>query len=73
MQGIEWSGAELTLVLVAAIAILAALAVTIWGIVRAAQRRDTIWVIGMVAGLFLGGWGWIVAVLYLVTVGRERS
>jgi hypothetical protein len=43
------------------------LGITIWGIVDAAKRGQTGWIIGMVAGLVFG-FGWILALVYLLAI-----
>ena len=70
---IEFSVSELLLIfVVGGLVVLAALGITIWGIVRAAQQGDTVWLIGIIAGFFFG-FGWAVAIVYLLTSRRGRS
>lgn len=61
---------ELLILLIIPLAI-AALTATILGGVRAARNGDTGWLVGIVVGWFFG-FGWIVGLIYLLTVDRGR-
>jgi hypothetical protein len=67
LQGVEWSTIELSLVVASIALVIAAEALTIWGIVRSARRGHTGW---MIVGLFFA-WGWIVAIVYLLRTRRD--
>jgi hypothetical protein len=70
LRGVEWSTIELALVVASIALVIAAEALTIRGIVRAARRAHTGWMIAMIVGLFFA-WGWIAAIVYLVRTRRE--
>jgi hypothetical protein len=70
LQGVEWSTIELSLVVASIALVIAAEALTIWGIVRSARRGHTGWMIAMIVGLFFA-WGWIVAIVYLLRTRRD--
>jgi hypothetical protein len=51
---------------------LAALVVTIYGAVRAGQNSDMGWLVGIILGWVIG-MGWLVALIYLVSVDPQRQ
>ena len=51
---------------------LAALVATIYGAVRAGQNNDMGWLVGIILGWVIG-MGWLVALIYLVSVDPQRQ
>ena len=48
------------------------IAITIAGLIRAGQNGDTGWLVGIIAGWFVG-LGWAVAIIYLLLVAPRKG
>jgi hypothetical protein len=68
----DLGGPELLLILAILAVGVVGLVATVIGVARAARNGDSGWIAGIVVGWFLG-FGWIVAIVYLVAVDGPRA